>query len=117
MPLTLPQPNLKMGKIVKGLYVDDIRDLPSWAVGEWDIARNYDEAIQLLTDNKYDELSLDHDIASWTKDGREMTGYDIALWLVYQDIDEEYIPPKIYCHSANPVGAKNILGVIERYLS
>ena len=106
-----------MGKIGKGLYVDDIRDRPSWCVGEWVTARNYDEAIQLLTDNEYDELSLDHDIASFDVDGRERTGYDIALWLAERNHNGEYVPPKIYCHSANPVGVKNILGVIERYLS
>ena len=103
--------------MIKGLYVDDVRALPSEMAGEWDIARSYHEAIALLTTNQYDELSLDHDIASWDDNGREMTGYDIALWLADRKFHGEYVPPKIYCHSANPVGVKNILGVIERYLS
>ncbi len=101
----------------KGLYVDDIRDRPSWCVGEWETARNYEEAIIMLSTREYDELSLDHDIASFREDGREMTGYDIALYLVQRKYDGLYVPPKIYCHSANPVGVKNILGVVERYLS
>lgn len=105
-----------MSKIVRGLYVDDVRDKPDWCVGYWDVARNYNEAITLLTANQYDELSLDHDIASFDDNGREMTGYDIALWLAERKFNGEYIPPKVFCHSANPVGVKNILGVIERYL-
>jgi len=101
----------------KGLYVDDIRDLPEIYEG-WDVARNYEEAIRLLTVNVYECVSLDHDIASWDKSGREMTGYDIALWLVNRAHEgTEYVPPKVIVHSANPVGVKNIQGVIDRYLT
>ena len=100
----------------KGLYVDDIRDLPVCYEG-WDIARTYEEAIVLLTAHKYDRVSLDHDIASWDDTGREMTGYDIALWLADRKFHGEYVPPHLCVHSANPVGVKNIQGVIDRYLS
>ena len=71
----------------------------------------------MLEKYEYSELSLDHDIASWNEDGREMTGYDIALWLAERNNDGNYVPPKIYVHSANPVGIKNIRGVIDRYLT
>jgi len=96
------------------LYVDDNRECPAG----WDIARSYDEAIEKLTNNKYDELSLDHDIASYRADGREMTGYDIALWLANRKmLTNEYVPPVIKVHSANSVGGPNIEGVVKRYLS
>ena len=108
---------MTQSKIIKGLYVDDVRDRPSWCIGEWETARNYQEAITLLSTNEYDELSLDHDIASWDEDGREMTGYDIALWLAERKFNGEYVPPKIFVHSANPVGVANILSVINRYLT
>ena len=101
-----------------GLYVDDERPLPSkYDKKNWDTAKNYDEAISLLSKNKYDIVSLDHDIASWNKDGREMTGYDIALFLAQRKHDGKYVPPEIFPHTANPVGAKNIKGVVDRYLS
>ena len=95
------------------LYVDDIRN----PKGEgWTIARNYDDAITELSTKDYVVLSLDHDIASYREDGREMTGYDIALWLAERDHNGRYTPPNIFIHSANPVGEKNIQAVIDRYL-
>ena len=100
----------------KGLYVDDIRDLPSIYEG-WDVARTYNDAIILLAVNEYDNISLDHDIASFREDGREMTGYDIALYLAARKNENKYVPPHINVHSANPVGVKNIQGVIDRYLT
>lgn len=96
------------------LYVDDERSIPAG----WDFARSYDDAITKLSSNEYDHVSLDHDIASYNKDGREMTGYDIALWLAERKITESgYVPPVVTCHSANPAGRKNIESVIKRYLS
>ena len=100
----------------RGLYVDDERPLPLQYKDNWDVARNYDQAISMLTKNKYDVVSLDHDIASWNKEGREMTGYDIALWLAERKHNNEYVPPEVFVHSANPVGVKNIQGVVDRYL-
>lgn len=95
------------------LYVDDIREPKGRG---WVIARSYDEAIHELSTKNYDVLSLDHDIASYRDDGREMTGYDIALWLAERKNDGGHVPSEIYIHSANPVGEKNIQSVINRYL-
>ena len=95
------------------LYVDDIRDPKGQG---WVVVRNYDDAIHELTTNKYDVLSLDHDIASYREDGREMTGYDIALFLAEWKYHGKYTPPDIRIHSANPVGQQNIQSVIDRYL-
>ncbi len=102
--------------MVIGLYIDDIRKLPS-QYNTWDIARSYDEAIIMLTTVKYDIISLDHDIASFRDDGREMTGYDIALWLAERHYNKQYVPPIILVHTANPVGKTNIKSVISRYLT
>jgi len=99
--------------ILTKLYVDDIRDPKEEG---WVVVRNYDDAIHELTTNKYDVLSLDHDIASYREDGREMTGYDIALWLAERRYHGKYVPQDIRVHSANPVGQKNIQSVISRYL-
>ncbi len=112
------------------LYVDDIRDPPAGDL--WDLARTYEQAIDLLYNNQYDILSLDHDLADvhykikdWSRSTSvdelavfdERTGYDIALWLAERKNDGFYVPPVILCHSANPVGKERILGVVKRYLS
>ena len=103
---------------MKYLFVDDIREAPEG----WDVARTYDEAIEMLSKTDYDVLSLDHDLADVhyacgeTEGFCEKTGYDIALWLAERKNDGGYTPIIIHCHSANPVGRDRILGVVARYL-
>jgi len=99
----------------KGLWVDDVRNLPKQYDG-WDVARSYEDAIRMLSRTDYPIVSLDHDIASFREDGREMTGYDVALWLAERKMNGEYVPPDVRVHSANPVGGPRIQGVIDRYL-
>lgn len=97
---------------MKNLWVDDERPAPEG----WDLAKSYQEAIDKLETINYDKVSLDHDIASFDENG-EKTGYDIALWLANRKYtSDEYIPSKIECHSANPVGRLRIEGVVNRYL-
>ena len=98
----------------KGLYVDDIRNPPQkWE--DWDIARNYSHAIELLTNNYYESISLDHDIASY-QNGVERTGYDIVKWLCERKVNGETVPDNYYIHTANPVGRSNMEQLINRYL-
>lgn len=108
--------NMKLIEVVGAthnkLWVDDERNVPPG----WDVARNYDEAIEKLSTHNYDQVSLDHDIASFRDDNREMTGYDIAVWLAERKNDGHYVPPVITVHSANPAGRQRIQGVIDRYL-
>jgi len=94
------------------LWVDDERPAPEG----WAGAKTYQEAIDLLLIEKVEELSLDHDLADFSSDGREKTGYDVALWLVQRKLDGQSIPAQISCHSANPIGRERILGVVDRYL-
>lgn len=102
----------------KLLFVDDVRPLPVYIPKEGTyIARTYDQAIEMLTAHQFEEVSLDHDIASFDETGRERTGYDIALWLAERKQNGKYVPPVVRCHSANPVGRANIEAVIKRYLS
>ena len=100
----------------KGLYVDDERPLPIDDI-DWDLARTYNEAIEKLLTIQYDVVSLDHDLACFNASGREMTGYDIALFLVDCKMNDHYYPMYVRCHSANPAGRQNIEGVIKRYLN
>lgn len=100
------------------LFVDDERSPPEKDAAITVVARNYNAAINFLTFHKFQEVSLDHDLASFTNDGKEKTGYDVALWLADRKFNNTgYVPPVVRCHSANPAGRANIESVIKRYLS
>ena len=88
---------------MKVLYVDDIR-FPHQIGAEITVARTYDEAIQYI-DNSYDIISLDHDL------GEEKTGYDIAKYIVENQIKVR----AVVIHSANPVGKFNINQLLTHY--
>lgn len=76
------------------------------------IARTFFEGVELLENNKWDELLLDHDLGPDSIIGEvEFTGYDIMCWL---EEHPEYIPKKITCISANPIGRKRIEQVIQK---
>jgi len=46
----------------------------------------------------------------------EETGMDCAKWLVDYCMDNDVPLPKYYVHSANPVGADNIRGLLGNYI-
>ena len=102
-----------MNKYVK-LYLDDIRNPKS---DGWVIVRSYDEFINWILENGLpDEISFDHDLSDTsTIKKREMTGYDCAKWLVAEALNLKIQIPTIYVHSANPIGAANIIGYINNY--
>ena len=91
------------------LYVDDIRRWPDGFV----VARNYDEAIELLNNNKINILSLDHDLGI-DEHGVEKNGYDIVKYICEYGISSK----KIYIHTDNIVGRDNmyhtLIGAISR---
>lgn len=59
------------------LLIDDLRDLKADV-----IARNPIEGIKQLTYcGPWDTLLLDHDMATYDDNGREITGYDVLLWI------------------------------------
>ena len=80
------------------------------------IARSYAEAISLLAPG-YQVLyvSFDHDLGSDPK-----TGFDFAKFLVNTDLDNNgtllHSDFSFYVHSANPVGATNITGLLDNYI-
>ena len=87
------------------LLIDDVRNLEADV-----IARNYSEGIrQLELNGPWDLLLLDHDLASFI-DGDEKTGYHVMCWL---EEYTQYLPKKIECVSANPVGRAKIESVIN----
>jgi hypothetical protein len=82
-----------------------------------------------------DVISFDHDLADehytpqqyWddykaskeyqdSQDYVEKTGYDCAKWLVDYCLDNKKLElPEWHVHSANPVGADNIRGILTNY--
>ena len=80
------------------------------------IVKNYTQFVELFNTITLDDIvliSLDHDLGETVK---EKTGYDVAKWLVELSIFTKKDLPLIQCHSANPVGADNIINFINSYL-
>jgi hypothetical protein len=78
------------------VYLDDCRKEPDgWVRVYWP-----QEAIELLKTGKVKEISLDHDLGN----DEIGTGYDVVKWIEEQVVLYGFTPPKIYIHSANPVG-------------
>jgi hypothetical protein len=114
------------------LYLDDIRT-PN--AEDWIVARNYDEfvsAIKLRGLGNFEVISLDHDLGEGAmveyytnvknnyvldyNNIEERTGMDCCRYLVSESMNERIPLPQIYVHSANPIGAANMMGYINNYL-
>ena len=100
------------------LWLDDVRPCPF--IGDWKIAKNYDEVIKILSENEIQEAWLDHDLAEdhytmnndpdWVSPNK--TGYDVVLWM-----RENNKWPTEVCmvHSLNPIGSKRMCEVIAQH--
>ena len=91
---------------MKILAIDDVRDFPQ----AWITARTYKMGLRCLRDmGPWDELRLDHDLGavhmSYNDTGKEMTGYDICLFLE-ENLDHR--PRVIVLVTSNPVGKKKM---------
>jgi hypothetical protein len=91
------------------LWLDDMRDPPD---STWRWVKTPEAAIALLAENKISTISFDHDLGY---DGdREMTGYEVLLWIEAAVATRGYEPPKVMvAHSANPPGHERLLRGIE----
>lgn len=127
------------------IFLDDIRipfdcisymyrrigkDNVLYSEGGWSIVRNYDDFVEIVTQNidKITHISFDHDLADdhytgemyksaeeyyKSIEGTERTGYDCAKWLkqFYQEKGKQL--PTMFVHSMNPVGTENIINVFK----
>jgi hypothetical protein len=96
------------------LYLDDIRTPTT--PGPWIVARSFIEATEYVLKHGYPlYVSFDHDLGDKTA----YTGYDFAKWLVNYDMDYHGMPAdfEFNVHSANPVGAANITGLLTKYIA
>lgn len=99
------------------LWIDDIRDPRKWLSNTlqdshhivW--VKDYKEFVEYIIDNGLpDFISFDHDL------GLGKSGYDCAKYLIDYVLDNNIKRlPKCTCHSANPVGHDNILGIINSF--
>lgn len=115
----------------KRIYLDDVRTPLD---PEWIVARNYNEfvsAVQLHGLENIEVISLDHDLGdtamleyynnvkeNYTIDYSkivEKTGLDCCKFLVEESIATGKPLCHVYIHSANPIGAANMLGYINNY--
>ena len=85
-------------------------------------AVNYSQAAQALSENAFDIIQLDHDLGDFQipeystyqmYGQRELTGYDVALYLVY-NVPQNMWPKKVIIHSVNPNGANFIALLLEK---
>ena len=89
------------------IYLDDTRKAPKG----FKLVKSYKECIRLLKTKQVEEISLDHDL------GGSKTGNDIILWIEEQCfLSDDYNPPKISIHSANPVGVLKMKAGIENII-
>ena len=110
------------------IYLDDVRTPID---KDWIVVRNYEEFVNYITNNGLPYLiSFDHDLADEhydpsmysgnyddvAKNFKEKTGMDAARFLVNLSMDTGIELPKIYVHSANPIGSQNIISYINNYL-
>jgi len=95
------------------LFIDDIRDAPT---REWTVVRSSFDAITAMKERGCPaKISFDHDL------GGTDTAVAVVKWLIEADLDAAggFIPDEFIfsVHSANPVGAANIWGLLQGYLS
>ena len=84
------------------LLIDDIRK-----VGTDAIARTSKEAFELLAQQEWTELYIDHDL------GEDVTGYDIVVWMLENPAIKN--PEFVQIVSSNPVGRENIAKALISY--
>lgn len=101
----------------KNLWLDDERKLPFRNIGcQWLVAKNYDEAVEILENNEIDVAFLDHDLAidhyTYETIPTEKTGYDLVKWM---RANKKFPKSMCYVHSANPVGADKMCEVLYKH--
>lgn len=105
---------------MKKLFLDDVRYIDmiydKSMEAEFDIVRSYDAFVQYIRKNGLPEfISFDNDLGLDNKGDVAPDGYAAAKWLVYESgLDLKDLKFKV--HSANPVAAEQINGLLHNYL-
>ncbi|WP_196893911.1 cyclic-phosphate processing receiver domain-containing protein [Aureivirga marina] len=105
---------------MKKLFLDDVRTIDmvydSSMEKEFDIVRNYNDFVAYIKKNGLPEfISFDNDLGLDENGEVAPDGYAAAKWLVYESgLDLRNLEFKV--HSANPVAAEQIRGLLNNYL-
>ncbi|MEM9822342.1 MAG: cyclic-phosphate processing receiver domain-containing protein [Bacteroidota bacterium] len=105
---------------MKKLFLDDIRTVDMVydhsEVPTFDVVRSYQAFVQYIEQNGLpDFISFDNDLGLDENGAVAKDGYAAAKWLVYQSgLDLSRLQFKV--HSANPVAAEQIRGLLNNYL-
>jgi hypothetical protein len=93
------------------LFLDDARNPTdvTWLaipfVGETVVARTYQEFVDTVMHRGIPaHVSFDHDLADFDVNGKELTGYHCAKWLVNHCVSQESLYPSHTVHSMNCIG-------------
>lgn len=88
------------------IYMDDLRPCPK--APHWLLAKTAEEALALMKEYRgyVNILSLDHDLGDTNKPERN------GKWFVNQMIAKRLYADKIYLHTSNGVGRKNMFSYL-----
>ena len=87
------------------VWLDDERQAPEG----WLHITSASAVIGMLKQGRVGEMSLDHDL------GLEYeTGYDVLTWIQEQVFVNNFKPPQIHIHTANPVARQHMVNTLER---
>nr|WP_321411250.1 cyclic-phosphate processing receiver domain-containing protein [uncultured Carboxylicivirga sp.] len=105
---------------MKKLFLDDIRTIDmvydKSMESEYDIVRTYEDFVDYILKNGLpDFISFDNDLGLGEDGEVAPDGYAAAKWLVYES-GLDLINLKFNVHSANPVAAKQIEGLLTNYI-
>ena len=119
--ITLFFERLNMGvSKIKRLFLDDLRSAemvyPKTFSSEFDIVRSYDDFVAYITKHGLpDFISFDNDLGLDDLGNLAPDGLAAAKWLVYESgLDLRTLDYKV--HSANPVAAEQIHGLLGNYI-
>lgn len=102
------------------LFLDDIRNVqmvyPELANNDFVVLRSFDEFVKQISKEGLPYfISFDNDLGEDASGNLLNDGYACAKWLVYEsNLDLRNLKFKV--HSANPVAAKQIEGLLDNYI-
>lgn len=102
------------------LFLDDIRTIEmvydSSLSSAFDIVRSYKDFVAYIQENGLpDFISFDNDLGLDEEGELAPDGYAAAKWLVYES-GLDLIDLTFKVHSANPVAAEQIRGLLNNYI-
>lgn len=102
------------------LFLDDLRTVemvyPNAKAGEFHVVRSFDEFVNYIqTRGLPDFISFDNDLGTDATGEIAPDGYAAVKWLVYKT-DYDLTNLKFHVHSANPVAAEQIRGLLTNYI-